>query len=411
MRFYEKYYPGNSEELITYYPKYYRDVLEMRAILEAHGAVLDELEDNIERVFFNSFIDTADEQAITDLERFLDIKLNRARSLETRRRFVKAFFVGFGKVSASLLAAIINSYTEGPVEASLEPFDSAGNNLLKLLYGRGEAETLYIDDIDYLLSKKIPAHIAWQALLTYRSPIGIGVSRQHYWFDYEVAGTKPEITTLGSYTGAASVIEAHRYYGVENYFQTEQSGVRSGQIPTDALIGLAVRAESVTQPNIQRQTVDYGTAAADGSRQTGTSPEEAVIGRIVNRPIATEPGADSRVFEYRETGVSPEAAQVGRIIRRDSVTDPNAESGVIHYTASGTSPEEALTGRIISRESVTKPAAENAVTDIPATAGDSAGLYPEGNVTGAEAINAGAGARAESFSVDYRNCGTSPAGS
>ena len=93
MRLYQKYFPGNYDELITYYPKFYRDVLEMRAILEAHGAVLDELEDNIELVFFNNFIDTADEQTISDLEKFLDIKLNRSRSLEVRRRFVKSFFV------------------------------------------------------------------------------------------------------------------------------------------------------------------------------------------------------------------------------------------------------------------------------------------------------------------------------
>ena len=52
--FYNKYYPNNYEELISYYPKFYREVFEMRAILEAEGSLADDMEDNIERVFDNS---------------------------------------------------------------------------------------------------------------------------------------------------------------------------------------------------------------------------------------------------------------------------------------------------------------------------------------------------------------------
>ena len=57
MKFYEKYYASNYEELITYYPRFYRDVFEMVEILKAYGRIADNLENNIEQIFFNSFID------------------------------------------------------------------------------------------------------------------------------------------------------------------------------------------------------------------------------------------------------------------------------------------------------------------------------------------------------------------
>lgn len=80
MKFYEKHFENNFEELITYYPRFYRDVYEMVEILKAHGSIADGLEADIERTYLNSFIDYADEETITKLERFLMIGLNKSRS-------------------------------------------------------------------------------------------------------------------------------------------------------------------------------------------------------------------------------------------------------------------------------------------------------------------------------------------
>lgn len=123
MKFYDKYYENNFEELITYYPRFYRDVFEMVEILKAHGGIADELEANIEQTYLNSFIDYADEDTIEQLEKFLNIGLNKSRTLEERRRLVKSYFVGFGKVSASMLAEMIKSYTGASVDIKFEPFD------------------------------------------------------------------------------------------------------------------------------------------------------------------------------------------------------------------------------------------------------------------------------------------------
>ena len=155
MKFYDKYYTSNYEELITYYPRFYRDVFEMVEILKAHGRIADGMEDNIEQAYLNGFIDYADEATIAKLERFLEIGLNRNRTLEERRRLVKSYFVGFGKISATLIKQMIGAYTNAPVDCRFEPFDDEGNNMLFIDFQRSGNETIYMSDILMLLSKKL----------------------------------------------------------------------------------------------------------------------------------------------------------------------------------------------------------------------------------------------------------------
>ena len=196
--FYNKYYPNNYEELISYYPKFYREVFEMRAILEAEGSLADDMEDNIERVFDNCFIDTADEQTIENLERFLHIKLYKQRDIEERRRLVKALFVGGGKISASLISEMIEAYTGAAVYCTFEPFDQEGNNMLTIDFDRGTNPTLYMSEILELIEQRIPAHIVYRTAVVYSYPIAVGKKRTSYSYEYDLCGTKPEISTQGS---------------------------------------------------------------------------------------------------------------------------------------------------------------------------------------------------------------------
>lgn len=64
MKFYDKYFKSNYEELITYYPRYYRDVFEMVEILKAEGRIADELEAHIEQAYLNNFVLTADLETV-----------------------------------------------------------------------------------------------------------------------------------------------------------------------------------------------------------------------------------------------------------------------------------------------------------------------------------------------------------
>ncbi len=131
----------------------------MVEILKVHGRIADGIERDIEQTYLNGFIDYADEATISKFEKFLKIGLNKNRTLEERRQLVKSYFIGTGKVSASVISKIIAVYTSSPVICELEPFDDKGNNRLYIEIQNGEDETIYTKDIFALLSKKIPANL------------------------------------------------------------------------------------------------------------------------------------------------------------------------------------------------------------------------------------------------------------
>lgn len=256
MRFYNKYYANDFEELLTYYPRFYHGVYEMVEILKAQGKIADEIERNIEQVYFNCFIDYADEPTLAKLERFLDIGLNKTRTLEERRRLIKSFFVGFGKVSASLLEEMIKSYTGANVSSRFEPCDDKGNNMLYIELDRGDVTTLYMGDINLLLGKKIPAHIAWQAAITYPFPVGIGIRRKHYKFGYDLCGTKPDIAMKGVALDYSVVTRARaRSYRAthEPAAETKQTGTK----PDTATIGAYLAIKDVIGAKAKIYTTEH----------------------------------------------------------------------------------------------------------------------------------------------------------
>lgn len=262
MKLYNKYFASNYDELITYYPRYYREVLEMKAILQAHGRIADGMEDNIEQVYNNCFIDYADEDTIARLEAFLNIGLNKARTLDERRRLVKSYFVGFGKVSASMLAEMIASYTGAAVNIYFEPFDEEGNNRLYIEFERGEEATLYMSDINLLLSKKIPAHIEYRAALTYRYGIGIGKKRTKYTYDYTLSGTLPDIALIGDLQAAAAVVASSRKNYASDY-QTAAEDALTGLQPSTATLGAINTINAGTEATATNIGADYIYCAED----------------------------------------------------------------------------------------------------------------------------------------------------
>lgn len=297
MKFYNKYYGNNYEELITYYPRFYRDVFEMVEILKAHGRIADELEGNIEQVYLNNFIDYADEETIEKLEKFLSVGLNKSRTLEERRRFVKSYFVGFGKVSASMLAEMIQSYTGASVECYFEPFDDERNNMLYINFQRGEEPTLYMSDINLLLGKKVPAHIKWQAAVTYRFPVGVGMRRSYYRYGYDLCGTKPDIAMLGAIFSRAVVTQARASNSTVTYQQAAEEGELTGTLPEIASIGSLAAVRSVLGADREIYTSDYKTAAEE-AQEAGEWPNAATLGSTNEINAAAGAKAESHGVDY-----------------------------------------------------------------------------------------------------------------
>ena len=206
--YYSNGFDSAYEELITFYPAFYRDVFEMRAILEAEGKIVDEATATINGVIENSFVESADEATITRLEAWLHLQTDKSRPLEERRRLVYSFFVGFGKLSASKLKEALRAFTGADSNIYFKPTDEAGNNTLIIEMERGENSDISYSDIKTVLDKKIPAHIAYKAFVTYSAAVAISKRRTHYKHEYRLCGLEPDIALLGKKQTKTSVTES-----------------------------------------------------------------------------------------------------------------------------------------------------------------------------------------------------------
>jgi len=160
MNFFRRAWKDSYDELITFYPRFYRDVLEMEAILRAHGDYTNEMMDDIEQTFLNGFIDYASEAQIERWENFLHISLNRSLTLDDRRRAVKAYIIGFGKMSASVIKAMVNAYLGiSDTEVDFRPRDEDGNNAVLIYIYENDDITANFQQLRVLLRRKIPAHL------------------------------------------------------------------------------------------------------------------------------------------------------------------------------------------------------------------------------------------------------------
>lgn len=373
MKFYDKYFKNNYEELITYYPRFYRDVFEMVEILKANGRISDKLEEDIEQAYLNCFIEYADEETITKLEKFLMIGLNKSRTLEERRRLVKSYFVGFGKVSAAMLEEMITSYTNAPVRSRFEPFDEEGNNRLYIEFERGKEPTLYMSDIMLLLSKKLPAHIDYQAAVVYRFSVGIGRRRNYYRYGYELAGTKPDTALVGvNFIRDSITRQKHQNRIVQHRAVSE--GEATGLYPDTALLGFNYIRESAAEE--RHESSGYGQRQADRENElTGTWPEAALIGRSVIKQTGAGAEADSYTTDFELTGKNPETALIASELARRAAVMAKAESFTHEH----------------------EKAAENAHT----------GAEPVQVMLGKNnEIDAAAEVTTAEYSVDYTPCGT-----
>lgn len=159
MTFFDRrFYKTAFDELITFYPRYYRDVREMLAILHMHGWLVDRIRDDIEVVYNDAFIDYMDEAMIERLEAFLGLHAG-SRSLEERRNILKTYFIGWGKISATVIKEMIKSFGDVDVDVVFEPFDEEMNNALYITMIQDDELVLDIETILHLLNMRIPAHI------------------------------------------------------------------------------------------------------------------------------------------------------------------------------------------------------------------------------------------------------------
>ncbi|MCD7805677.1 MAG: YmfQ family protein [Oscillospiraceae bacterium] len=255
----DSYWKCKYDELITFYPRFYREVFEMDAILRAEGRLADGIDAGIDLIIANNFIDTADEDTLYLLEKFLGLTLLRQRDVEERRRLVKSFFAGQGKVSATRIAEMIYAYTGASTTCEFYPFDEEGNNRLDVIFERGDEDAVYISDIYLLLSKMLPAHIEYRAMVDYKFAVVVGKKRTHYKHAYDLCGTKPETVLIAQIEGIDAVTAPSNTNTVMTYKHSAESGAdsKTGVYPQTATLAYNDTIDSATEAAATACGVDY----------------------------------------------------------------------------------------------------------------------------------------------------------
>lgn len=221
------YDKGTKEELLRYYPTFYRNVLEFVAVQGAAAIVLNKLCDIFQKCADDSNITTASEEIIAFYEKIIGIKYSSLRTLEERRRLVLAYYNIFGKVSATKIKKAISYYTGEEVDITFTTKDEKGNYILEINCARGNMNSLYLEDIDLLCKKIIPAHLLYKIAMLYRFDVVICNEKNHYKYDYELCGTKPYTALLGDKNSSKSIVTNKKttYNKDYNYCGTAYTGM------------------------------------------------------------------------------------------------------------------------------------------------------------------------------------------
>lgn len=220
------YDEGTKEELLRYYPTFYRDVLEFVAVQKAAAIVLEMLFAAFQNCADDSNIITAPEQIIAYYEKIIGIKYSSLRTLEERRRLVLVYYNIFGKVSASKIKKTISYYTGEDVDITFNSKDEEGNYILEINCARGNMNSLYLEDISLLCKKIIPAHLLYKVAILYKFAVIVAFSKKNYKYRYELCGTKPYRVMLSDINSNNAVVQMSNktYIKDYNYCGTALSG-------------------------------------------------------------------------------------------------------------------------------------------------------------------------------------------
>lgn len=146
----------NYEEVISYGPKWLTGYREMDANYQYAGWTLDLMAYWLERIIHNVFPLYADEETITQLEKFLGLEYDPSLSLETRRKVVAAFYYfGYGKLSKTTIVNLIKAYTGCDSDVAYD-----GQAFLIEIDGR-ELPVLIDDKLLSIISRRMPAHLGY----------------------------------------------------------------------------------------------------------------------------------------------------------------------------------------------------------------------------------------------------------
>lgn len=159
------------EEVSSYGPSYWLEYKEMDAVYRLAGWTLDLMAHFLERMVGNQFVQYADEKTLLMLEKVLGLSVDDL-TVDERRRAVAAALLGYGKLSAEDILAIVRAYTGAECSLTWDGVE------LKLNIANTDAGIAYPGLIE-ILSNRLPAHIYYSLYIPYENRIDEYVGMAH----------------------------------------------------------------------------------------------------------------------------------------------------------------------------------------------------------------------------------------
>ena len=147
------------EEVAASGPSYWTEFKEMDAVYKFSGWTIDLMAHFLERLVQNQFVQYCDEKTLYMYEQILHLNAT-GLPIDERRRAIAAALLGYGKLSAEDIAAIVKAFTGSDCYVAWDGTE------LRLNLANSETGISYPSLIQ-ILSNRIPAHIFFSLLSKY----------------------------------------------------------------------------------------------------------------------------------------------------------------------------------------------------------------------------------------------------
>lgn len=143
------------EAMQGYIPRYYDEITEAQAVLNAYAIEIEKLNADIADVLAQFYVDTAT-WGLAKWEKMLGIPTDETKPLDQRRSAIKSKLRMFGTVTVSVIKNVAESFKYGEVDVLEDPKNYTIN--IKFVGKFGVPPNL--QDIKDALRELIPAHLA-----------------------------------------------------------------------------------------------------------------------------------------------------------------------------------------------------------------------------------------------------------
>lgn len=109
-----------KDVLHKYLPEFYRDIRDMRELLDSEGEEVDLLAGQVESLLQQYYPESAT-WALPRYEKDLNIVVDAGKPNDQRRSVIISKMRGYGKVSASMMKNVAQAFDGGTVEVDVDP--------------------------------------------------------------------------------------------------------------------------------------------------------------------------------------------------------------------------------------------------------------------------------------------------